>query len=173
MSVGTFVAFWPHFLSWQQIRLLSLAFVAGVLISLYFNIFRAIHAVERPTWGEVMFAISVGLTTLITNDANVYMAAILLMSLADGLAAVIGTLYGSKTAYRVFAQRKSLIGSLTFFITAFASLVLYDSLSAAQLSLVAITGLSLLTTAVENISVRGFDNLFVPVIVAAILQYLS
>ncbi len=33
VTVGSFVAFWPFFLSWNQIRWLSLSFVIGVGIS--------------------------------------------------------------------------------------------------------------------------------------------
>ena len=50
ITVGSFVAIWPWFLSWQEIRLLSLSFVAAVLVSKALNIFQAIHSVQRPTW---------------------------------------------------------------------------------------------------------------------------
>src|SRR5690242_6050840 len=63
LSIGSFVAFWPFFLSWNEIRLLSLAFVLAVAISKWLNIFQAIHSVQRPTWGEVYFALAVGLLT--------------------------------------------------------------------------------------------------------------
>src|SRR5882757_6771805 len=84
ITVGSFVAFWPFFLSWNQIRLLSLGFLVVVGISKYFRVFRAIHSVQRPTWGELYFALSVGLVTLVTHNKWIYMAALLQMSLADG-----------------------------------------------------------------------------------------
>ncbi|MFI5271376.1 MAG: hypothetical protein ACHQT9_05040, partial [Candidatus Saccharimonadales bacterium] len=99
VSVGTFVAFWPFFLSWREIQILSLAFLAIVALSKYLNIFQAIHSVTRPTWGEVFFAVAVGLTALITQDKWIYTAALLQMSLADGLAAIIGTRFGNKQKY--------------------------------------------------------------------------
>src|SRR5665647_846660 len=76
ISVGSFVAFWPLFLEWNEIRMLSLAFVAVVALSLKLKVFKSIHTVERPTWGEVMFALSVGLITLITNDPLIYLSLI-------------------------------------------------------------------------------------------------
>src|SRR4051812_4841225 len=92
--VGSFVAFWPYFLSWNQIRFLSLAFLAVVLISNYFKIFHAVHSVQRPTFGEVFFAITVGLLTFVTDDKAIYTTALLQMSLADGIAALVGTHFG-------------------------------------------------------------------------------
>src|ERR1700679_212107 len=64
VSVGSFVAFWPYFLSWRQIQLLSIAFLVVVVISKHMHFFRAIHSVQRPTWGEILFAIAVGAVTL-------------------------------------------------------------------------------------------------------------
>src|SRR5579872_6494859 len=64
--VGTFAAFWPFYLSWNDIRLISVAFLIVVLISQKLKIFGSIHNVNRHTWGEAMFAVAVGLTTFIT-----------------------------------------------------------------------------------------------------------
>src|SRR6476646_2873629 len=85
ITVGSFVAFWPYFLSWDTIRLLSVAFLVGVALSKYFGIFKAIHSVTRPTWGEMYFALAVGLVTLVTDSPAIYSVALLQMSLADGL----------------------------------------------------------------------------------------
>ena len=60
VTVGTFVAFWPYFLDWTEIRLLSLAFFVVVLMSMHLGVFRAIGSVQRPTYGEIFFALSVG-----------------------------------------------------------------------------------------------------------------
>src|SRR5687768_7390996 len=66
--VGTFVAFWPLFLTWEQIIFLSLAFITVVLVSKKLRLFRAIHSVQRPTYGEAFFAITVGLLAFVTQD---------------------------------------------------------------------------------------------------------
>ncbi|HET7630139.1 MAG TPA: hypothetical protein VFK03_02085, partial [Candidatus Saccharimonadales bacterium] len=114
ISVGTFVAFWPLFLSWQQIELLSLAFVGAVLISRQFHVFKAIHSVQRPTWGELYFGIAVGLVAMLTHEPAIYVAALLHMSLADGLAAIVGHRYGHRYVYRIFGSSKSRLGTATF-----------------------------------------------------------
>jgi phytol kinase len=173
VSVGTFIAFWPFFLDWTEIRLLSLAFVLVIALSLWLKIFKSIHSVERPTWGEVLFALSVGLISLLTTNLYVYAAAILHMSLADGAAAVVGAKYGKTNGYRIFGQYKSRAGSLAFLVVSLAILSWYVLASGANVPAVFIVGLALAATALENAGWRGFDNLFVPVVIAVILETLS
>jgi phytol kinase len=166
--VGSFAAFWPYYLDWNWIIILSAAFIAGVAASKFFNIFKSIHAVERPTWGEVMFAASVGILALITKEPWIYTAALLHMSLADGLAAIVGVTWGKKSRYKIFGHYKSIIGSTTFFVVSVAILTVY-SLAASPLSPTVIIGTALLATSLENIGVRGLDNLAVPLVVGVIL----
>lgn len=173
ISVGTFVAFWPFFLTWNEIRLLSAAFLIVVGISKYFKVFHAIHTVQRPTWGELFFAISVGLVTFITQDKWIYAAALLQMSLADGFAAVIGTRYGQRFRYIVFGHAKSLYGTLTFFVVSVAILIGFSRESGQHLGWKFIVDLSIITSAIENLGVAGLDNLLVPVVVAAAIQLLT
>lgn len=171
ITVGSFVAFWPFFLSWRQIIGLSAAFLVVISISKALKLFQAIHSVLRPTWGEVYFALAVGLVAVITQDPWIYMAALLQMSLADGLAAVIGVRYG-RQSYLVFGARKSLAGSLTFFVVSLALLAGYVVLAGATLSWAALIGLAALATMLENLAVKGLDNLLVPVLIAVALNTL-
>src|SRR5260221_11712413 len=60
VSVGSFVAFWPFFLDRTEIVALSLAFIVVVAATKYLDIFKAMRSVQRPTWGEIFFALSVG-----------------------------------------------------------------------------------------------------------------
>lgn len=173
ITVGSFVAFWPFFLGWNQIRALSLAFLIVVAVSKYLHIFRAIHSVQRPTWGEVYFAIAVGAASFITQNKWIYMAALLQMSLADGLAAIIGVRYGMKRHYLVFGQVKSLAGTSTFIVISIAVLLAFMYWSAISLSLVAILGLALAAAVIENLGVFGLDNLFVPILIATVLRLIS
>ena len=53
ITVGSFVAFWPFFLDWNDIKLLSIAFIVVVLASKQLKVFQAIHSVQRPTHGEL------------------------------------------------------------------------------------------------------------------------
>lgn len=171
--VGSFVAFWPLFLTWNQIFFLSAAFVVVVGVSKYFGIFRAIHSVQRPTWGEIFFAISVGLLALITQDGWMYMAALLHMSLADGLAAIAGTQFGKRTQYVVLGHPKSIVGSAVFFFVSVAILTGYSIGTETSMSWMVIVGTGLVATVLENVSTSGLDNITVPVWVAVVLSRLG
>jgi len=170
--VGSLVALGPFYLSWTEIIILSVGFIFVVGISRYFNIFQSIHAVERPTWGEVFFALAVGALVFITNEPWIYAAALLHMSLADGLAAVVGVTWGRRTSYMIFRHPKSLVGSVTFFAVSVAILFGYSAMSGSPLNLGIILGLAIMATAIENLGVAGLDNLLVPVVIGVALARL-
>jgi len=172
ITIGTFVAFWPFFLSWNQIRLLSLAFIIIVAFSKWFGIFRAIHSVQRPTWGEVYFAIVVGLLTFVTHSKSIYAASLLQMSLADGLAAVVGVRYGKRHRYYIFSHPKSVPGTLTFLVLS-VGILAYYSVHSHHLSAPYIAVLSVGSALAENFGVGGLDNIFVPLVIALVLSHVS
>lgn len=173
ITVGSFVAFWPYFLNANEIRLLALAFLIGVGISKKLHIFSAIHSVQRPTLGEFWFALVVGILAFSAAHPHVYTVALLEMSLADGLAAVVGTRFGSNNKYSVFGSAKSLIGTLSFFEVSCALLGYYQVLSPGLLPTSVIPPLALGATLLENVGVRGLDNMLVPLFVAGVLRIFS
>jgi phytol kinase len=167
--VGIFVAFWPFFLSWRQIQLLSLLFLITVVWSIKFNIFNSIHAVSRNKIGEVAFALVIGILSLITSKDWVFTAAMLHLSLADGLAAVFGLAYGDGTTYKIMGRTKSIVGSLAFFFTSVVIMIGYAAFSGLGYSGVTLVWLPVIATVAENISGEGTDNLVVPLLVALVL----
>jgi phytol kinase len=170
ITIGSFVAFWPFFLSWQQIRWLSAAFLIAVLISKKYKIWHAIHSVQRPTWGELYFGLATGLMTFITTNKWVYMAALLQMSLADGLAAVLGVRFGRQQSYLVFGHRKSIVGTASFFTISILIFIFFRELSGIYLSAKTMIIMSLGGSVIENLAVKGLDNLLIPVTVGFILN---
>lgn len=169
LSVGSFVAFWPFFLSWRQIQLLSLAFFVVIVVSLKLNIFRSIHAVRRGGFGEVLFAIVIGFLAVISTDAWVFMISMLFLSLGDGLAAVVGTLWGDKHKYKVLGSTRSLAGTLAFLVVAVLISIFYV-MGPGEANVTILVWLPLIATLTENVAVHGTDNLFMPVVVAFTLM---
>jgi dolichol kinase len=151
---------------------LSLAFIVGVSISLYFNIFQAVHAVERPTWGEICFAAAVGLLAVFVREPAIYTVALLHMGLADGIAALVGTAYGKMNRYKIMGHGKSIAGSLAFLAVSLTLLIAYASIIPTPLPAAVLVLLAVSVTALENFAVRGLDNLFVPLVVATVLTLL-
>jgi phytol kinase len=165
ISVGTFVAFWPLFLTRNEIITLS-----GALSS-YFKVFTAIHSVQRPTWGEVFFALSVGVLAYVAQSGWIYLAALLHMSLADGLAAIIGTKFGRRTRYYIFGHPKSAVGTVAFIVVSAVIFAGFFKFTPNPFTLWFIP-ITLTAAVIENIAVRGLDNLLVPLLVAVSLNLL-
>ncbi len=170
ITVGTFVAFWPWFLSWGQIELLAAAFFVVILASRTLSIFGSIHLIGRKTVGELLFAVSIGLTAFISHDRLIFAAAILHMSIADGLAAIVGTKYGKKLSYKIFGQSKTVIGTATFYVCSLIILSGYFAVSHASGAWPTLLWLPVVATALENVGARGSDNVLVPVAIALVLK---
>ena len=169
ITVGSFVAFWPLFLTRQAILGLSIAFVLVVIASHYFDFFKAIRSVQRPTWGEVFFAAAVGILAYVAHGGWIYMVALLHMSLADGLAALIGIKFGRRTRYYVFGHPKSVVGTMTFIIISFVIFGGYYLFTPNPFSWWFVP-ISLSAAIIENLAIRGVDNLLVPLLVAVALN---
>jgi phytol kinase len=170
VAVGTFVAFWPFFLSWGQIQLLALAFFAVICLSAKLNVFRSIHNVQRNVVGEILFSVVIFVLALMSANEWVFMAAMLHLSLADGLAAVIGLGWGDSNSYKVLGRTKSLAGSGAFMLTSFLILIVFDVASQASTSLFTLFWLPVVATATENLAVYGTDNLVMPLLIAGVLS---
>jgi phytol kinase len=169
MSVGSFVAVWPFFLSWRWIELLSLAFLTTLIISIKLNVFRSIHAVKRGVAGELLFAVAIGVLALVVHDKWVFLAAMLNLSLGDGIAAVTGTLWGGSTQYKIFGRTKSWVGTGAFLLTSIGVSVFYVAAGPASPSFTVLVMVPIIATLSENVATRGADNVVMPVLVALVL----
>lgn len=171
--IGTFVAVWPFLMPLKTIQLIGLAFLIVIVLSRWLHIFNSIHNVRRRTWGEILFAVSIILLPFISSSRLVFTAAVLHMSVADGLAGLIGTHFGGQTRFKMFGQAKSLVGSLTFALISYAIILgFFKASRIAQLGDInlMVIALPLLVTLIETASVKGTDNILVPLLVAAVLN---
>lgn len=172
ITVGSFVAFWPYLLTTSQIKLLSVAFIVAVLVSKYFNIFQAIHSVQRPTNGELWFAAAVGIMAFWVPNPHIFTASLLTMALADGLAAVVGVKYGKNNSYMVFSVKNSYIGSATFLIVSYTILLVYWAMTNQLYPAFHLLPIAISAMVLENFGHKGLDNLIVPLFVASTLSIL-
>jgi phytol kinase len=136
-----------------------------------------IDGVERESLGEIYFAFSVGLLFyLAAGNALLYVVPLLVLTLADAVAALVGIRYG-QVRFRVTDGRKSLEGCVAFFTVAFFSvhvpLLLLSDTGRAEALLIAVM-IGAVVMIVEVIAWRGLDNLFIPLIAFVLLKaYLS
>ncbi|TVP76779.1 MAG: hypothetical protein EA352_05040 [Gemmatimonadales bacterium] len=126
---------------------------------------QSVHGVERTTEGGLHFPLAIYLLFLLAAHEPVfYLVSVLVLVVADTAAAILGSAYGRAT-YEVEEDRRSLEGSTVFFLMAFLSihlpLLLLTELDRGAVVLISVQ-LALLVTFFEAISVRGIDNLVVP-----------
>lgn len=174
ISVGTFIAFWPFYMSFGWIRLISLALLLVVMASRQLKVFSAVHTVDRKSLGDILFACGVGLTALLTSSHWIFMAAILHLSLADGLAAIAGKRFGKNHQYKILGYTKSFIGTGTFLVVSLiiVSVALTQGTTGEIMVLPLLIWLPVVTSVIENIGVYGLDNVLVPLLIVLALSRL-
>lgn len=171
MTAGCVAAVFPFIFKWWEIGAISLLCLFVVSISIRYNILRSIHSVNRHSLGEVFFALAIGALAFLDGSPWVFAAAMLNLGLADGAAAIIGVKYGKRTRYEVFGYRKSVVGTLAFFVTSFLITGAYLLATHRQDDMTLLMLVPVVATLVENFAVVGTDNLFVPLVVAGLLKF--
>lgn len=176
VAAGIFIAFWPWFMSFRTIQLLSIGMIVVVLLSRAFNIFQGINGVRRRTVGDVLFPITVAIIAGIAASRWVFAVALLHLGLADGMAAVVGDRLGKKNRYKIFGEVKSIAGSLTFFgfsVLIMIGVVVFGPPVFKEFYAPIIVLLPVMAVSIENLSVRGTDNISVPLLVAIMLNQVA
>lgn len=130
----------------------------------------AIHGVTRASLGEMYFVLGTCVVFVLSSgDPLLFCVPMLVLTLADAAAALIGTWFG-RHPYTFNHGRKSVEGSAAFFIVALACIYLPISWSASGHYLMVSTSVAALATGIEAMSRRGLDNLLIPVGVFAMLM---
>lgn len=176
IAVGVFVAFWPWFMPLVEIQAISLTMLIIILFSRRFNVLKGIHSVRRRTIGDILYPVTIALVAGVADSRWIFAAAMLHLGLADGLAAVVGDRIGKKNRYKVLGEVKSIAGSLTFFVVSMVIMALVILAAPNEFGgfyLPLLTLLPVAATCIENLSVRGTDNIFVPLFVALMLNQVA
>ncbi|MDQ3557512.1 MAG: hypothetical protein M3409_12175 [Gemmatimonadota bacterium] len=125
----------------------------------------SVHGVERRSEGGLYYPLAVYLLFLVGAERPaLYLISVLVLVVSDSAAALMGSEFGRRF-YSVESDRRSVEGSLAFlvatFLCAYLPLRLLIGLETAASLLIALQ-LALLVTLFEAISLRGNDNLVVP-----------
>ena len=147
---------------------LTALFVAGSKL----GFLKSLHGVARKSRGAEYYPLAVFLVFVLTRGRPwLYLAAVLVLAVADAFAALIGSRYGV-VRYEVEDEKKSLEGSLVFLVIAFLAIhlpVLLMTDLPRPVCVLAALLVAALVTGFEAISLEGADNLFVPLAVVVIL----
>lgn len=152
----------PFILSRNAILGLAAVFTIALWFSKKAKILTSIHEVKRTSWGEVLFPPAIGLAAwlYLPDQPGLYVLSLLLLSISDAAANLIGRLPGPKLLFG-----KSAVGSIAFFVTAIPISLFFISWPSAIL-------VASLATVAEAISPRGTDNMTI-ILCAAILLLLK
>lgn len=163
-GLGVAVFPWLFESSWTVLALASL--FAGLLWgSRRLGLLPSVHGVARRSEGVVYYPVAVYLLFLVGHERPVlYFISALTLVVSDTLAALVGSHYG-RLQYQVEEDRRSLEGSAVFFLTTFLAahlpLLLLTEVDRLACVLIALQ-VALLTTMFEALSLKGNDNLILP-----------
>lgn len=147
---------------------LTALFVAGSKL----GFLKSLHGVARKSRGAEYYPLAVFLVFVLARGRPwLYLAAVLVLAVADAFAALIGSRYGV-VRYEVEDEQKSLEGSLVFLVIAFLAIhlpVLLMTDLPRPVCVLAALLVAALVTGFEAISLEGADNLFVPLAVVVVL----
>lgn len=122
---------------------------------------------EEEGLGTVYYVASLLILVIISfgvfNKPILSLIPVLVMAIGDGLAAVIGKKVKSPT-YKIGDSQKSLIGSSVMFIISFLLISIYLFQIGISLWLFKSLVMSIIITLIEAISIKGTDNITVPII---------
>lgn len=126
---------------------------------------QVLHAVKRSSYGDLAFPLAVATVFVLSQgNAVLYCIPILILTLADATAALIGLRYGS-VHYQAAEGSKSVEGSIAFlgvtFNSVLLSLLIFTDIGKTESILIAFI-LGLLVMMLEAVSWAGLDNLFIP-----------
>jgi dolichol kinase len=139
-----------------------------------------LHGVERTSYGELLFAVSVALLFWLKDGhfiavavqgkpppmgSVLYIVPILILTLCDAASAVVGSRYG-KRLFRIEEGSKSVEGVVVFAVTAWLMSLIAFLLLTPNIGRGEVILLAFITAAfgalLEAASWRGLDNLFIP-----------
>jgi phytol kinase len=129
--------------------------------------------VDRESWGEIYFPISVALLYQLARGSQLlYAVPLVVLTLADTVAALTGAEYG-KHGYGATGARKTIEGSIAFFCAAFFSvnvaLVVLSNTGRIETLLVSLD-IAVIVMLLEAVAWRGLDNIFIPLGVFILLR---
>ncbi len=182
IATGVLIFFTPYlFESVIPLLVLSVFFIIVNFLGLHLNLFKGMHGTERPTYGTVFYPFAFLLLLLFfwPQHKVIIQLSMLILALADALAAIVGENLPRTHPYKISGDTKSLEGSLAMGVSSFLivclGLMFLPHAAQYHLSAAAILGISLLTaifaTVLESVSWNGSDNLTAPLGAAFILHF--
>jgi dolichol kinase len=168
---GVISFYLPVYLGKKQVMFIGAIFVLVLAFSKWQKML-AMHNTKRQTWGELFYPLTIMLMPFYTlpHAVEAFQFGVLILAFADGLAGATGDWLKYKPV-KIMGNTKTLSGSVTFFITAFFSLIIMTGFSFEHPFVMVLLAMGL--TGLEFILVYGTDNLVLPLLAAWVFILLS
>ncbi len=128
------------------------------------KLFPIIEDVDRKSYGTLFYCLSLLILIYLywNKDPTSLVAGFFIMTFGDGFAGLIGKNFQSKS-WILLDQKKSFYGTLTMFLT---SLIVVFGLSYFQEYTINVNLITIafISTVLEQFSILGIDNFFVPIL---------
>jgi len=179
MATGALIAMSAYFIQnkWPMV-VLGLVFALVNYLAIEHGWLKGMHHTHRRTYGTVFYPLSFVVLVLLLwgHHRLVFVCAILIMALADAMAAIVGENLKQPRMFHVGFDRKSIQGSGTMFLVSmlivFIALILANPQANVLVPLWTAVVVALFATACEMVSYQGSDNLTVPLGSALVLHYM-
>lgn len=180
-GTGIITMLFPVFFQSQwPVLLLCASFAIVLLLSLRFHLLPSVNAIERASYGSLLYPLSVYICFLsytYFHDILFFYLPVLTMAICDPIAALVGKRWPWKK-FKIKSATKTVMGSLAFFISSFIlSIVLFYLFSPGifinkNLLFIAML-IALLAAGTEALSSKGTDNITIPVCVLIVLTLMN
>jgi len=176
---GVWIAFWPYYLPFGGIFILSWMALALLVYSRFAKLLHAMYSIQRKTYGGIFYALAIILVAYFGRQAWIFTISILLVALADSVAALVGTRYGKTNSYKVFSLsylKKSLYGTTAFILMTYVVIIIGVLAGGSDIifanKMVVFLLLPVGATLLENTMPFGLDNLIIPLYATLLLNIL-
>jgi len=155
------------FVTREELILVSLLFIGILCVGRIYNLFSAIHAVERYSFGDIYLPLGVAVTAFIflPHNLHAFQFGIFIMGFSDAIGGFIGERYG-KHFFTIMGNKKTIEGSMVFFLTSVIVTCIFYPVLGYQVLL-----FPLILVFVEAISIYGLDNLVLPIVAAFLFDF--
>ena len=148
------------------------SFVLINTLSYKFNLIKSMEREEQDGFGTIYYAIAILVLSIVTfgiiNKPIVGLVGMLVMCFGDGFAAIFGKKFGKKK-YEIGNTTKSYLGSFTMLIITFGIVYAVFSFYGTAYTIAKAILVAVIATILEAVSIKGTDNITVPLLTSSLV----
>ncbi len=167
------VCTWPFFLENYGIYIICILFILINIYTKKAGMFKAVHTVSRATIGAEILPVGIMISTFffLPENRTSFIYGILIVCFSDLMAELVGKKL-KFYEYKIFGQKKSLGGSIAFFISTFlitSGMLIYLG---TDIIISHVMIISVLLCLVEAVHTFGLDNFTLPVVSSIVFNFI-